>query len=273
MTAPPAVLAPARRAAPPPRARTVPLAQRHRAFSGRAVFRAGGDRFRSEGEHASPQDPWRNRHRDRADRSRAARPGGGDGSAGAAGRHHRRGRQRRAEQRHAQRRRDPERGGHDLLLRVRDHAQLHRQRPGPARERGQRQPPRGRRRRRRRPRAGHDLPLPARRPQQAGRAAGRGPDVPHQAPAARALARRHAEPGRAGRAHDDRGRAVGHGQRRAADRAAEQPVPVHAGLPERVQRPAHQPGRDLLVPGPVGVDQHAVPRVAAQPAAGRRARS
>ena len=47
-------------------------------------------------------------------------------------------------------------------------------------------------------------------------------------------ARRDPEPGVAGRAHADRGHALGHGQRRAADRAAEQPVPVHAGLPERL---------------------------------------
>ena len=42
------------------------------------------DFHRSEGEHEAPQDPWRNRHRDRVDRRRPARPGGGDGSAGAA---------------------------------------------------------------------------------------------------------------------------------------------------------------------------------------------
>ena len=162
----------------------------------------------------------------------------------------------------------PERGGHDLPLPVRDHAQLRRAasrcrpRARAAATAAWRSRPTSAASRRRRPTTTGSSPATG------GRAAGRGPDVPHQAPAARAHARRHAEPGRAGRAHDDRGRAVGHGQRRAADPAAEQPVPVHAGLPERVQRPAHQRRRDLLVPDPVGVAQHAVPRVAAQPAAG-----
>ena len=140
-----------------------------------------------------------------------------------------------------------EQAEHDLLLPVRDDDRARdadRAVPGRQRRQGRARP-----HRRHGPRAGHEVLLPARRPQQLGHGARQAALVHDQEAAARPLAGRDPEPG-ARQEHGDAGQGhpVRHGQRRPQGRPAVQRVAVHAPVPERVQRAGHRRERQLRVP-------------------------
>ena len=180
------------------------------------------------------------------------------------------GRQRRPEHRHAHGAREPERGGDDVHVRVRHHARLRDAGPEPA----ARAPARATAASRSPPTSAGLAPattyhyrLVARNAQ--GRHARRGPHVPHPAPAAGPHARRDAEPGLAGRAHADRGTLSGTGNAERQIVLQSNPFPYTQGFQNASDVHLTNGDGTLLVPDPVGAAEHAVPRGAAEPAAGR----